>query len=87
MDGHYAGTVDGMRTTIDGAGRIVIPKALRECIGLAPGEVELTSDGTAVRVAPILKETVIEVDGLLVVPDGPPMTDADVRALRLADQR
>jgi AbrB family looped-hinge helix DNA binding protein len=28
---------DGSRTTIDGAGRVVVPKAIREQAGLAPG--------------------------------------------------
>jgi AbrB family looped-hinge helix DNA binding protein len=29
--------VDGMRTTIDAAGRIVVPKRLRDELGFAPG--------------------------------------------------
>ncbi|MGI8875041.1 MAG: AbrB/MazE/SpoVT family DNA-binding domain-containing protein, partial [Egibacteraceae bacterium] len=29
-----------MRTTIDKAGRVVIPKGLRDALGLAPGPVE-----------------------------------------------
>jgi AbrB family looped-hinge helix DNA binding protein len=31
------GTVDGMRTTIDRGGRIVVPKPIREAMGLMPG--------------------------------------------------
>ena len=34
-----------MRSTIDKAGRLVIPKPLRDQLGLRPGEVELTADG------------------------------------------
>jgi AbrB family looped-hinge helix DNA binding protein len=39
-----------MRTTIDKAGRIVIPAAIRERAGLAPGaEVEITEEEVGVR--------------------------------------
>jgi AbrB family looped-hinge helix DNA binding protein len=39
-----------MRTTIDKAGRVVIPAALRERAGLVPGaEVEITADETGLR--------------------------------------
>jgi AbrB family looped-hinge helix DNA binding protein len=39
-----------MRTTIDKAGRVVIPVAIREGAGLAPGaELEITLDDTGVR--------------------------------------
>jgi AbrB family looped-hinge helix DNA binding protein len=41
---------DGMRTTIDKAGRVVIPAAIRERAGLTPGaELEITEDETGVR--------------------------------------
>ncbi|HSO97436.1 MAG TPA: AbrB/MazE/SpoVT family DNA-binding domain-containing protein [Solirubrobacteraceae bacterium] len=36
-----------MRATIDQAGRVVIPKRLRDELGFRPGEVELTSDERA----------------------------------------
>ena len=42
-----------MRSTIDKAGRLVIPKPLRDQLGLRPGEVELTADGAALRVVPV----------------------------------
>ena len=43
-----------MRTTIDKAGRLVIPRSLRDRIGLsAGGEVELELDGAAVRIEPV----------------------------------
>lgn len=39
-----------MRTTIDKAGRVVIPAALRERAGLTPGaELEVTEDETGLR--------------------------------------
>lgn len=39
-----------MRTTIDKAGRVVIPAALRDRAGLTPGaELEVTMDETGVR--------------------------------------
>jgi AbrB family looped-hinge helix DNA binding protein len=40
-----------MRTTIDGAGRIVIPKAIRDALGLVGGtKVDLVIDGVAIRI-------------------------------------
>jgi len=39
-----------MRTTIDKAGRVVIPAAIRERAGLAPGaQLEVTADDLGVR--------------------------------------
>lgn len=43
-----------MRATIDRAGRVVIPAALRERVGLKPGtELEITADETGLRIEPI----------------------------------
>lgn len=40
-----------MRTTIDKAGRVVIPASIREKAGLTPGAaLEITADDTGVRV-------------------------------------
>jgi AbrB family looped-hinge helix DNA binding protein len=40
-----------MRTTIDKAGRVVIPAGIRERAGLSPGaELEITEDETGVRI-------------------------------------
>jgi AbrB family looped-hinge helix DNA binding protein len=40
-----------MRSTIDKAGRVVIPAAIRERAGLTPGtELEVTTDETGVRI-------------------------------------
>jgi AbrB family looped-hinge helix DNA binding protein len=77
-----------VRTTIDKAGRLVIPKALRDQIGLRPGPVEVEVDGSSLRVAPIAGEDLEDTDGLLVIPaSGEPLTPAEVQDLRGADQR
>lgn len=77
-----------MRTTIDTAGRVVIPKSLREQSGIVSGEVEISLDGAAIRIESVAADDLIEEDGLLLLPNGGPEPDADtVRELRLADQR
>jgi AbrB family looped-hinge helix DNA binding protein len=77
-----------MRATIDKAGRLVIPKALRDHLGLRSGEVEVTADGAGLRVEPLAGESLDERDGLLVIPaSGAQIDDAVVRTLRDADQR
>lgn len=78
-----------MKTTIDKAGRLVIPRSLREAAGLAAGcEVELVLDGAAIRVEPVAAEGLAEEDGRLVIPAGGlVLDDAAVRELRRADER
>ena len=77
-----------MRATIDKAGRLVIPKSLRDRLGLRPGEVDVTADGTALRVEPIAGTSTERERGLLVIPaGGAVISDEDVRALRDADQQ
>ena len=74
-----------MRTTIDAAGRIVVPKAIREELALYGGqEVELTTvDGKIEIELPLTPMHLEERDGHLVaVPERPlpPLTDEIVRA-------
>jgi AbrB family looped-hinge helix DNA binding protein len=77
-----------MRATIDKAGRLVIPKQLRDHLGLRPGEVEVTADGAALRVEPLADDSLEERDGRLVIPAcGIEMNDEIVRSLRDALQR
>ena len=77
-----------MKATIDSAGRLVIPKVLRDRLGLGPGPVEVEADGADLRVRPPAEDALDEQDGWLVVPaSGRTLTDDDVRALRDADQR
>jgi AbrB family looped-hinge helix DNA binding protein len=76
-----------MRATIDAAGRLVIPKSLRERLGLRPGEVEVVAEGAGIRVEPIAGESLEDRGGRLVIPAaGANIDDETVRALRDADQ-
>ena len=76
-----------MRATIDSAGRMVVPKSIRDRLGLGPGEVEVLIDGSDLRIRPIADDAVVTEDGWLVVRAvGATLTDDDVRALRDADQ-
>jgi AbrB family looped-hinge helix DNA binding protein len=77
-----------MRTTIDKAGRVVIPRALRERVGLSgAGDVNLELDGAGIRIEPVAGDDLREKDGLLVVPaTGTALDDAMVRDLIDADR-
>ena len=77
-----------MRATIDKAGRLVIPKPLRDRLGFRPGEVEVSADGAALRVEPVSASDLDRRGDRLVIPaTGVTLTDDDVRSLRDADQR
>lgn len=77
-----------MRTTMDKAGRIVIPATIRERLGMLPGPVDLIIDGTGVRIEVETHDNVVEKNGRLVITgSGPSLTDDDVRELRLGNQR
>ena len=77
-----------MRSTIDKAGRLVVPKALRDQIGLRAGAVELIADGTGIRIEPVAGEGLVEEGGRLIIPaSGTGIDDELVRALRDADRR
>jgi len=86
--GHANGRLDTMKTTIDKAGRLVIPRNIRDRIGLADGgEVELELDGAAVRIEPVSTGELVEEGGLLFIPRlGEPITDEMVRDLIDADR-
>jgi AbrB family looped-hinge helix DNA binding protein len=77
-----------MRATIDQAGRLVIPKVLREIVGLVPGEVEVSADGAGLHIEPLADDLLDDEDGLLVIPASDvTVGDEFVRTLRNADQR
>jgi AbrB family looped-hinge helix DNA binding protein len=51
--GNADGTINGMRTTIDSAGRVVVPKDLRSALNLLGGdEVEIELDGERLTLTP-----------------------------------
>jgi len=76
-----------METTIDKAGRVVLPRELRERVGLMPGPVEVVVDGAALRIEAVARGRLIEQDGRLVIaPSGQSTTADAVRELR-DDQR
>ncbi len=77
-----------MRTTIDKVGRLVIPKELRDRIGLGPGDVDVYADGAGLRVEPVATDRLEEAAGRLVVPaSGASLDDADVAGIRDLGQR
>jgi AbrB family looped-hinge helix DNA binding protein len=74
-----------MRTTIDGAGRIVVPKAIRDSLGLSAGkEIDLLErDGRIeIEAAPTRMSLRRKGGRLAAVPEKPlpPLTDEIVRA-------
>jgi AbrB family looped-hinge helix DNA binding protein len=77
-----------MRATIDRSGRLVVPRALRDRIGLTRGgEVELELDGAAIRIEPVAGHDLREKDGTLLIPaSGMPIDHSLVRELIDADR-
>jgi AbrB family looped-hinge helix DNA binding protein len=77
-----------MKTTIDKAGRVVIPKELRDRLGMVQGEVDVFAEGAGLRIELVSTEHLVERDGHLLLPTGAAsLSDAEVREIRLADQR
>ena len=74
------GAVD---VTIDAAGRILIPKPLRDALGLTAGSVvEVSRYGAGLQITPGGRTArIVEKDGRLVGVSDTTITDADVFAL------
>ena len=71
-----------MRSTIDGAGRVVVPKAIREAAGLRPGtEVEFRVQGGQVEIEPVPLTITLQRRGSLAVA----VPQANQPAMRAAD--
>lgn len=61
-----------MRTTVDGAGRVVVPKAYRDRLGLLPGQ-EIQLEETAVG---LLLTPVVDGARIIETPEGPVIAPA-----------
>ena len=66
-----------METTIDAVGRIVVPKQLRDSLGLRPGAtVDITAYGAGLQVLPAGRTArIVQVDGTTVAQSDTPVTD------------
>ncbi|HEX9824248.1 MAG TPA: AbrB/MazE/SpoVT family DNA-binding domain-containing protein [Actinomycetota bacterium] len=74
-----------MRTTIDGAGRVVIPKSVRDELGLRPGEeIEVSLRDGHIEIEAVPASLHLEERGGIVVAEPeerlPPLTVEEVRA-------
>ena len=66
----------------------MIPKPIRDRLGLVPGEIEIEIDGAGIRVEPTSGSGLRREAGRMVIPpSGITIDDDDVRDLRLGDQK
>lgn len=72
-----------METSIDSVGRIVVPKPLRDALGLGPGsQVDLSLYGAGIQIVPSGRTArLVSRDGELVAESDTVVTDADVLGL------
>jgi len=80
-----------MVVSIDRAGRVVIPKEVRDRLSIgADSQLDIEVDGDSIRLVPVRTRgrRVVEVNGWPVIErgDAPPLTDAQVQRWRDADQ-
>lgn len=71
------GSLMPMETTIDSVGRIVLPKHLRDSLGLLPGTtVDISAYGAGLQVLPAGRTArIVEVDGAIVAESDTQLTD------------
>ncbi len=88
LNGSYNAMLNGMQTTIDQAGRVVLPKRIRDRLGLRPGDridIDENQGVVEIRLHPVVAQLVPAEDGrglVLEVPDGhSSLSDEDVRRL------
>ena len=78
-----------MKAVIDSVGRIVVPKALRDVLGLQPGcTVDISRYGAGLHLLPTGRTArLVEEDGALVVTGDTPIDDEVVFGLLDAGRR
>ncbi len=78
-----------MEAVIDQAGRVVLPKAIRDALGLLPGtKVDISAYGAGVQLVPAGRTArLAEEDGVLVATSETPVDDDVVFALIDAGRR
>jgi AbrB family looped-hinge helix DNA binding protein len=66
-----------VEATIDGMGRIVVPKALRDALGLAPGQkVDISRYGAGLQLVPVSRTArLVEHEGVLAAESTTTVTD------------
>ena len=82
-------TIGGVETTIDAAGRIVVPKPLRDALGLTPGTtLDVSQYGTGLTLTPKGRTAqLVEEGGRLVAISDRVVTDEDIFSLIDAGRR
>jgi AbrB family looped-hinge helix DNA binding protein len=72
-----------MKAKVDAVGRILVPKPLREAIGLSPGSVvDVSRYGSGLQVSPAGRVArLVEEDGVIVATGDTTINDEDVFAL------
>jgi AbrB family looped-hinge helix DNA binding protein len=83
------GSVFPVEVTVDSVGRIVVPKPLRDALGLRTGStVDVSRYGAGLTLVPTGRTArLVEEDGVLVVTGDTTIDDADVFSLLDADRR
>jgi AbrB family looped-hinge helix DNA binding protein len=77
------GSIFPMRAKVDSVGRILVPKPLREAVGLTPGTVvDISRYGSGLQVSPAGRVArLVDEDGALVAAGDTTINDEDVFAL------
>ena len=81
---HFCAILQAMKATLDAAGRIVVPKALRQALGLKPGqplEIRAGDGRLEIEIAPTPMQLKKRGKGVVAVPDAelPALTAEQVR--------
>lgn len=82
-DWEDAGSIFPIKAKVDSVGRILVPKPLREAVGLKPGTVvDVSRYGSGLQISPAGRVArLVEEDGVLVVTGDTTISDEDVFAL------